>query len=84
MAKKEQDRNRQHLDVDPTIQARIRDLAKELSVTESQLWNFFAAEGLIEVENEESSIWSRLRRSKSIRYKHNVDIDDLLKRLKGE
>ena len=80
MAKK--DRKRQNIDVDPVIQARIRQLAKELGVTESQLWNYFAAEGLIEVVEENSSLWSRLRRSKSIRYKHNIDIDDLLDKLK--
>ena len=80
MAKK--DRKRQNIDVDPVIQARIRQLAKELGVTESQLWNYFAAEGLIEVVEENSSLWSRLKRSKSIRYKHNIDIDDLLDKLK--
>ena len=80
MAKK--DRKRQNIDVDPVIQARIRQLAKELGVTESQLWNYFAAEGLLEVVEENSSLWSRLRRSKSIRYKHNIDIDDLLDKLK--
>jgi hypothetical protein len=80
MAKK--DRKRQNIDVDPIIQARVRQLAKELGVTESQLWNYFAAEGLIEVVEENSSVWSRLKRSKSIRYKHNIDIDDLLDKLK--
>ncbi len=80
MAKK--DRKRQNIDVDPVIQARVRQLAKELGVTESQLWNYFAAEGLIEVIEENSSVWSRLKRSKSIRYKHNIDIDDLLDKLK--
>ena len=80
MAKK--DRKRQNIDVDPVIQARIRQLAKELGVTESQLWNYFAAEGLLEVVEENSSLWSRLKRSKSIRYKHNIDIDDLLDKLK--
>jgi hypothetical protein len=76
------DRKRQNIDVDPIIQARVRQLAKELGVTESQLWNYFAAEGLIEVVEENSSVWSRLKRSKSIRYKHNIDIDDLLDKLK--
>lgn len=82
MAKK--DRNRQYIDVDPVIQARIKELAKALGVTESQLWNYFAAEGLIEVDEEESGLWGRLRSSRSMRYKHNIDMDDLIKRLKGE
>ena len=80
MAKK--DRKRQNIDVDPIIQARVRQLAKELGVTESQLWNYFAAEGLLEVVEENSRVGSRLKRSKSIRYKHNIDIDDLLDKLK--
>ena len=80
MAKK--DRNRQNIDVDPVIQARVRQLAKELGVTESQLWNYFAAEGPIEVVEKKSSVGSRLKRSKSIRYKHNIDTDDLLEKLK--
>jgi hypothetical protein len=82
MAKK--DRNRQNIDVDPVIQARVRQLAKELGVTESQLWNYFAAEGLNEVVEENSRVGSRLKRSKSIRYKHNIDIDDLLNKLKPD
>ena len=81
MAKK--DRTRQHIDINPVIQARIRALAKALGVTESQLWNFFAAEGLVEVDEETSSLWSRLKSSSSIRYKHNIDIDDLIDKLKG-
>ena len=82
MAKK--DRKRQNIDVDPIIQARVRQLAKELGVTESQLWNYFAAEGLLEVVEENSRMGSRLKRSKSIRYKHNIDIDDLLNKLKPD
>jgi hypothetical protein len=74
-------RNRQNIDVDPVIQKRIKELAKELKVTESQLWNYFAAEGLIEVVEETSGLWGRLKRSKSIRYK-DIDIDDLIEKLK--
>ena len=40
------DRNRQNIDVDSRLQEFIRNLADELSVTESQLWNFFVAEGM--------------------------------------
>ena len=72
------DRNRQHIDVNPSIQERIRDLAQKLKVTESALWNFFAAEGLDQVDKEESSVWSRLKKGRGIRYK-DIDIDDLLK-----
>jgi hypothetical protein len=62
MAKKS--RNRQHIDVDPTIQKRIRELA----------------EGLLEVDNETSSFWSRIKPGKGIRYK-DLDIDDLIDKL---
>lgn len=78
MAKKR--RNRQHIDVDPTIQKRIRELAKRYKLTESQVWNFFAAEGLLEVDNETSSFWSRIKPGKGIRYK-DLDIDDLIDKL---
>ena len=62
----------------------VKQLADDLGVPESQIWNFFAAEGLINVQDEKSSIWNRLKPSKSNRYKKNLDYDDLLRRLKGE
>jgi hypothetical protein len=62
----------------------VKQLADDLGVPESQIWNFFVAEGLINVQDEESSIWKRLKPSKSNRYKKNLDYDDLLRRLKGE
>ena len=79
------DKHQKNIDMPPELQALVTKLAKELRVPESQIYALFAAEGLITVQDETSSIWSRLRRNdKSIRYKHNIDIDDLLKRLKGE
>ena len=76
-------RNRQNLDVNPLLQQRIKQLAKDLSVTESQLWNYFAASGLIAaLISEDSELWSRLSDSGGKRYKKKIDIDDLLDQLK--
>jgi len=79
------DKHQKNIDMPPELQALVTALAKELKVPESQIYALFTAEGLISVQDETSSIWNRLRRNdKSIRYKHNIDIDDLIKRLKGE
>ena len=67
------------MDVDPKVQAAIKALAIELGTTESQLYNYFTARGLQSID------WSDLRRrlkaARGIRYKHNIDLDDLLDNL---
>jgi hypothetical protein len=70
------DRNRQNIDVDSRLQEFIRNLADELSVTESQLWNFFVAEGMQRVKDGTSGLWERLRDGRGIRYKKRIDYED--------
>lgn len=71
------DRHRQWLDTEPNFRQRIKELAHELRVPESQIWNLFAGEGLQRVKDGTSSIWERLRPGKGLHYK-NIDYDDLM------
>ena len=71
-------RNKVGLDIPKEIQEQIDRIAKQLGVPKSQVYALFVAEGIISFNNEESSIWDRLRKSSSRRYKHNIDIDDLI------
>jgi hypothetical protein len=74
-------RNRRNIDVDPKLSKLIEDLSAEYGVPQSQLYNLFAAKGLIEHFKGRLSIRGRLKLSKSPAYLHNLDIEDLLKHL---
>ncbi len=78
------DRNRIGIDVDPEIESYIRRLAKQLKVPISQIWNFLAFRGAIDIENEDSDIWDRLEESDSKYYKFNIRWDDLKRKLRGD
>ena len=53
-------------------------------MTESQIVQLFIAEGLIDVQEEKSSILGRFKKSESLNYKYNIDIDDLKEKLEAE
>jgi len=74
-------RNPKQYDIDPALVQLVKELAKELRVTESQIVQLFIALGLAEVPEGNSEIWNRLVPSKSLNYKYNIDISDIKKKL---
>jgi hypothetical protein len=77
-------RHPKQYDLDPALAQRVKALAKQLRVTESQIVQLFITEGLLDVQEEKSSIWGRFKKSESLNYKYNIDIDDLKKKLSIE
>ena len=69
-------RNKKTIDIEPEVEAAIRALAAELRVPESQLYNYFVARGLMDIDW--ADLQRRLVESRGIRYKHNISLDDLL------
>ncbi len=78
------DRYRVNIDTDEDIQGFIARLAKLLKVPISQVWNYFAYRGAMEIEDEESDIWDRLRETGKSGYKNMIDLDDLKRKLRGD
>ena len=74
------DRHRKQYDMPPEIDRLIKEYAVEHGVPESQIVAYLAAKGLLEIDD--SDIWSRLRPSRSMRYRSNIDMDDLLDELR--
>jgi hypothetical protein len=60
MAKKrdKRERSRINIDVDPALKDAIRELSYELGIPESQIYQLFAAEGVLEAKKEKASIWN--------------------------
>ena len=77
-------RHPKQYDIDPALAQRVKALAKQLRVTESQIVQLFIAEGLIDVQEKRSSIWDRFTKSESLNYKYNIDSDELKEKLGGE
>lgn len=78
MAKK--DRHRKTYDLPPEITELIRSIAQEYRVTESQVVALLLAKGLLDFDYSELA--RRLQESRSLYYDSNIDISDLLDRLK--
>jgi hypothetical protein len=72
------DKEEKKIHADPLIRRMIKDLADRHGVPESQIWNYFAAEGLLRIKEEISEFWERLKDAKdSNRYKKQLDYDDI-------
>ena len=58
MAKKKdkRERSRINIDVDPALKDAIRELSYELGIPESQIYQLFAAEGILDVQKGKGSI----------------------------
>lgn len=75
------DRNRKQYDIPPEIDKAIKEYAAEYGIPESQIVAYLLVNGLLDIDN--SDIWSRLRPSRSMRYRSTVDIDDLIDLLRN-
>ena len=73
-------RDRKTYDVPPEVSQIITDIAREYRVSESQIASCLLAKGLLDLDYSELA--RRLRESKSLYHNANVDIQDLLDRLK--
>ena len=82
--KDKRERNRINIDVDPALKDAIRGLSYELGIPESQIYQLFAAEGVLEAKKEKGSIWNRIHPIKSPKFRNRLDIDDLLDMLRDQ
>jgi hypothetical protein len=76
-----EDRNRKNYDIPPEIDYVVKQYAAEFGVPESQIVSYLVAKGLLSIDG--SDFWERLRPSRSMRYRSNVDIEDLLDELRN-
>ncbi len=75
-----EDRSRKTYDLPPEVIEEIKALAREYRISQGQLVSYFLLKGLLDVDH--SDLLRRLQESKSLYYSGNLDLDDLLDRLK--
>lgn len=76
------DRHKKTYDLDPRLTEIIDDLSIEYGVPKSQIAGLFIALGAVEFFSKKVNLLGRLRRSDSPAYQHDLDIEDLIERVR--
>ena len=75
-------RHKKTYDLDPRLTEIIDDLAIEYGVPRSQIAAYFIALGAAEFFDKKINIFARLRRSDSPAYQNEIDIEDIIERIR--
>lgn len=87
-SKKESDRqkrrNRVNLDIDPDVDAEMEIIATELGISRSQLYQYFAVDGMDNLDDPEKvkEIMRRRKPQRSLKFPFSLEMRDRLAKLK--
>lgn len=77
-------RNRVGLDIDPQVDAQMEELSTELGISRSQLYQYFALEGMENLDDPEKvkEVMRRRKPQRSLKFPFKLEMGDKLNKLK--